>query len=78
MFDNHSILHVCSNSLTEHNIYKSTIYALSQANKAGMICSFDMNLRENLWPSLRHTNERIWHVISLCDIVKLSKEELIF
>jgi len=78
MFTEHTILHVCSNSLTEHSIYQSTIYALTQAKQAGMICSFDMNLRENLWSSLRHTNERIWHVISLCDIVKLSKEELEF
>lgn len=78
MFTKHSILHVCSNSLTERSIYQSTIYALTQAKKADMICSFDMNLRENLWPTLRHANERIWHVISLCDIVKLSKEELVF
>ncbi|KPH65693.1 MULTISPECIES: carbohydrate kinase family protein [Pseudoalteromonas] len=78
MFTEHALFHVCSNSLTEHNIYQTTIYGLTQAKKAGAICSFDMNLRENLWPSLRYTVERIWHVISLCDIVKLSKEELEF
>ncbi|UJX27878.1 carbohydrate kinase (plasmid) [Pseudoalteromonas sp. CF6-2] len=78
MFSEHAIMHVCSNSLTEHNIYQTTIYGLTQAKKAGAICSFDMNLRENLWPSMRHTLDRIWHVISLSDIVKLSHEELEF
>ncbi|MBD57538.1 carbohydrate kinase [Pseudoalteromonas sp. OFAV1] len=78
MFANHAIMHVCSNSLTEHNIYQTTIYGLTQAKKAGAICSFDMNLRENLWPSMRHTLDRMWHVISLADIVKLSFEELEF
>jgi fructokinase len=78
MFNTHSLLHVCSNSLTENSIYKTTIYALTQAREHGMHTSFDMNLRENLWTSLTHCTKRIWHVISLSDIVKLSHEELVF
>ncbi|ALU45641.1 carbohydrate kinase family protein [Pseudoalteromonas rubra] len=78
MFDTHSLLHVCSNSLTESNIYKTTISALTQARAKGMATSFDMNLRENLWASLAHCSKRVWHVISNADIVKLSLEELEF
>ncbi|CAM4182168.1 carbohydrate kinase family protein [Pseudoalteromonas byunsanensis] len=78
VFINHTILHVCSNSLTETNIYKTTIYALNQAKKYDILCSFDMNLRLHLWPSQRYIIERLWHVIALSDIVKLSQEELDF
>ncbi|MBQ4850272.1 carbohydrate kinase [Pseudoalteromonas sp. MMG012] len=78
MFHEHKLIHVCSNSLTESNIYKSTIYALTQAKKHGLTTSFDMNLRVNLWSSLNHTIERLWHVISLSDIVKLASDELEF
>ncbi|QTL37994.1 carbohydrate kinase family protein [Pseudoalteromonas viridis] len=78
MFDMHSLIHVCSNSLTETNIYKTTVHALTQARAQGMNTSFDMNLRENLWTSMTHCSKRIWHVISLSDIVKLSQEELVF
>ncbi|OHU85467.1 MULTISPECIES: carbohydrate kinase family protein [Pseudoalteromonas] len=78
VFINHRILHVCSNSLSEANIYKATIYALSQAKSHSMVCSFDINLRLNLWPSQRYIIDRLWHVIALSDIVKLSQQELDF
>ncbi|NVK11070.1 MAG: carbohydrate kinase [Gammaproteobacteria bacterium] len=78
MFTEHSIMHVCSNSLTELNIYRTTIHGLSQAKKADAICSFDMNLRESLWPNISDIFDRIWHVITLSDLVKLSFEELEF
>ncbi|WMN62102.1 carbohydrate kinase (plasmid) [Pseudoalteromonas xiamenensis] len=76
MFKEADILHVCSNSLTEQRIYKTTIHALTQAKEHGAVVSFDLNLRENLWVSTRYLTERIWHVITLSDILKLSKEEL--
>lgn len=76
MFKEAGILHVCSNSLTEQRIYKTTVHALTQAKEHGAVVSFDMNLRENLWVSTRYLTERVWHVITLSDIVKLSKEEL--
>ncbi|MDK2596589.1 carbohydrate kinase family protein [Pseudoalteromonas obscura] len=78
MFEQGKILHVCSNSLTEKNIYLSTVTAMEQAKNHGLIKSFDMNLRENLWPSMNHCLDRIWHIMTQADIVKLSKEELEF
>ncbi|MDK1287976.1 carbohydrate kinase family protein [Pseudoalteromonas umbrosa] len=78
MFEQGTILHVCSNSLTEKNIYLSTVTAMERAKQHGLIKSFDMNLRENLWPSMNHCVDRIWHIMSQSDVVKLSKEELVF
>ncbi|KZN47612.1 carbohydrate kinase family protein [Pseudoalteromonas luteoviolacea] len=78
MFTSKKILHVCSNSLTERNIYLTTVTAMQQAKNNGLLKSFDMNLRENLWPSMTHCLERIWHVLSQSDVVKLSSEELAF
>ncbi|MFC3032534.1 carbohydrate kinase [Pseudoalteromonas fenneropenaei] len=78
MFETHKVLHVCSNSLTENNIYKTTVLALQKAKEQGMLRSFDMNLRENLWQSTRHLLARVWHVMALSDIVKLSQEELTY
>ncbi|ATD10351.1 carbohydrate kinase [Pseudoalteromonas piscicida] len=76
MFTEHSVLHICSNSLTEENIYKTTVYALEHARSNNMLVSFDMNLRLNLWSSTTHILDRIWHCIALSDVVKLSREEL--
>ncbi|OCQ21983.1 fructokinase [Pseudoalteromonas luteoviolacea] len=78
MFTSNKILHVCSNSLTERNIYLTTITAMQHAKDNRLLKSFDMNLRENLWPSMNHCLERIWHVLSQSDVVKLSLEELAF
>lgn len=76
MFTAHSVLHICSNSLTEENIYKTTVYALERARANNMLVSFDMNLRLNLWSSTGHILDRIWHCIALSDVIKLSREEL--
>ncbi|PHI37903.1 fructokinase [Pseudoalteromonas sp. GCY] len=76
MFTEHSVLHICSNSLTEENIYKTTVCALERARANNMLVSFDMNLRLNLWSSTAHILDRIWHCIALSDVVKLSREEL--
>ncbi|MEK0160432.1 carbohydrate kinase [Pseudoalteromonas piscicida] len=76
MFTEHSVIHICSNSLTEENIYRTTIYALERARANNMLVSFDMNLRLNLWSSTTHILDRIWHCIALSHVVKLSREEL--
>ncbi|MCF2855970.1 carbohydrate kinase [Pseudoalteromonas sp. SMS1] len=78
MFALNKVLHVCSNSLTEKNIYLTTVTAMQHAKSNGLVRSFDMNLRENLWPSMNHCLERIWHILSQSELVKLSSEELAF
>ncbi|MEW6992488.1 carbohydrate kinase [Colwelliaceae bacterium 6441] len=82
-FDNNAfecadIFHICSNSLTEFDIYQSTMTGLDKARQAKCICSFDINLRSNLWLDIEQANDRIWQCISQCDVLKLSPEELQF
>ena len=78
MFATHHYFHFCSNSLTEKSIHQTTMAGLGLAKQHGLLISFDMNLRLNLWPHQRYTAERIWQCISQSHIVKLAKEELTF
>lgn len=73
-----SIFHICSNSLTQDTIYQTTLAGLVKANDANCVCSFDINLRENLWQNIAKANERIWQCIAATDVLKFSPEELQF
>lgn len=74
-FENASIFHICSNSLTEEAIYQTTIDGLRRAKDNGCICSFDINLRESLWQDVSVAVDRIWQCITATDVLKLSSEE---
>jgi fructokinase len=73
-----AILHYGTLSMTNEPVNSATEYALSTAKKAGVMLSFDPNLRPLLWDSLDHAKERIWFGISQCDILKIADEELEF
>lgn len=77
-FDNASILHACSNSLTEAGIANATFACLRRARQAGVLVSFDMNLRPALWPAGVDSYPRIRQALALADVVKLSADELSF
>ena len=77
-FSHNGIFHLCSNTLTHPNIFNTTQYGLSKARDAGMIVSFDVNLRLNLWPMDRDPLACVWSLIEQVQILKLSTEELIF
>ncbi|MFW0699811.1 aminoimidazole riboside kinase [Pantoea sp. R13S299] len=71
-------LHCCSIALAGEPSRTATLTAMKQVRAAGGHVSFDLNLREDLWPdpTLLHTvvNEALSHT----DVVKLSDEELDF
>lgn len=71
-------LHCCSIALAAEPSRTATLTAMKQIRAAGGHVSFDLNLREDLWPdpALLHTvvNEALNHT----DVVKLSDEELDF
>lgn len=71
-------LHCCSIALAAEPSRTATLTAMQQIRAAGGHVSFDLNLREDLWPdpALLHTvvNEALSHT----DVVKLSDEELDF
>ena len=75
---NASILHACSNSLTEQGIAHATHSLMRRARCAGVLVSFDMNLRPALWPAGVDPGPRIRQALALADVVKLSVEELAF
>ncbi|HVI53831.1 MAG TPA: carbohydrate kinase [Luteibacter sp.] len=77
-FDDVSIFHVCSNSLTEAAIAATTIEGMRRARAAGALVSFDMNLRPALWPASEAPLPRLWEALSEADVIKLSAEEFAF
>jgi fructokinase len=68
--------HVCSNSLTEDAIAATTLQGVARARAAGMLVSFDMNLRPALWPHDADPHARLWDVLKEADLVKLARVEL--
>jgi fructokinase len=77
-FENLSIFHVCSNSLTEAAIAATTVEGMRRARAAGALVSFDMNLRPALWPASEAPLPRLWEALSEADVIKLSAEEFAF
>jgi len=77
-FDDAGIFHFCSNTLTGDDIAAATIAGIEKAKNAGFCISFDVNLRENLWPENRQALPLIWQCVRLSDILKVSTEEMQF
>jgi fructokinase len=77
-FADSAIFHFCSNTLTEHSIRQTTAYGVKQAKLNHNIVSFDINLRLNLWDKNATPREHILPLLKQCDIIKASKEELLY
>lgn len=73
-----AVFHCCSNSLTDDAIAETTLHGLRRAGAAGAIASVDLNLRPALWPWELDPRPRLWELLSLARLVKLSREELEF
>jgi len=69
------IFHFCSNTLTNTEMYKNTLYALKSARDSKTLVSFDVNLRQQLWTDLALLPERVEACLKESELVKLSKEE---
>ncbi|MEM1174497.1 MAG: carbohydrate kinase [Pseudomonadota bacterium] len=77
-FASASMLHFCSNTLTDHSISDATRQVLSTARQCDAVISFDANLRHNLWESGEANATRVNGFAKSTDILKLSREELTF
>jgi fructokinase len=75
-FDNNSILHLCSNTLTTEAIADCSEHLVSLAQQQGALVSFDVNLRHNLWSAGEADRERVNQLVYQADVVKFSKDEL--
>lgn len=78
LFKRHKILHFGSISLINEPSKSTTLQAIEMAKEAGMLISYDPNLRLGLWKSANLAKQTILETISSADILKISEEELSF
>ncbi|SEQ25621.1 fructokinase [Lachnospiraceae bacterium NE2001] len=76
MISNCKIFHFGSLSMTSEPVRSATVKTLEIAKKAGVIISFDPNLREPLWNTLDDAKREISYGMGMCDILKISDNEI--
>ncbi|KAL6219501.1 hypothetical protein ACLB2K_007260 [Fragaria x ananassa] len=72
------ILHYGSISLITEPCKSTHIAAAKAAKEAGVVLSYDPNLRLPLWPSAKSAREGILSMWETADIIKISEEEIYF
>lgn len=72
------IFHFGTLSMTHDGVRAATKKAVSAAKDGGCLISFDPNLREPLWSSLDLAKEQMEFGFSVCDILKISDNEIQF
>lgn len=70
------IFHFGTLSMTHEPVRSATKRAIAVAKEAGAMISFDPNLREPLWESLDMAEEQVRYGLTVCDILKISDNEL--
>lgn len=70
------IFHFGTLSMTHDKVREATRYAAECAKAKGAIISFDPNIREPLWDSMDHAREQVEYGLSICDILKISDNEI--
>jgi fructokinase len=73
---NAKIFHFGTLSLTDEEVKKATHRAVAIAEDAGLIRSFDPNLRPPLWKSLDEAKVQVAWGLQHCDILKISDNEI--
>ncbi|HIC89409.1 MAG TPA: hypothetical protein EYP04_08405 [Anaerolineae bacterium] len=72
------VFHYGSISLIDEPSRSATLTALEYAQEAGLLCSYDPNLRLPLWPSAETARAGILLGWQHADLIKVSEEELVF
>ncbi len=72
------IFHFGTLSSTHDGCREATRYAIRCAKDAGVLVSFDPNLREPLWKDLEDAKREIAYGLGQADIVKISDNEVVF
>lgn len=70
------ILHFGTLSMTHEKVRNATKKAIRTAEEAGILISFDPNLREPLWDSLEDAKEQVSYGLSHCHVLKISDNEI--
>ena len=76
MIRNCKLFHFGTLSMTDEPVRSATYRAIAIAEEAGVLRSFDPNLRPPLWPSLDAAREQILYGMAHCDILKISDNEI--
>lgn len=71
------LLHFGSVALTQEPAQSAIFVVAAMARRLGALVTFDPNYRANLWPSEADAVYRIKQALSMCDILKLSLDELV-
>jgi len=72
------IFHFGTLSMTAKEAEEATVKAIETAKESGCLLSFDPNLRPPLWSSEQKAKEKISYGLSVCDILKISDNEIEF
>lgn len=72
------LFHYGTLSSTHEGVREATRYAISVAEKEGLLISFDPNLRPPLWKSLDDAKAEIEYGLGHCHILKISDNEIEF
>lgn len=72
------IFHFGTLSFTHEGVREASEYAIQCAKEAGILISFDPNLREPLWEDLENARKAIEYGMGCCDILKIADNELTF
>ena len=62
--------------LTDEPVRSATRKAIAAAEEAGLVLSFDPNLRPPLWNTLEEAREQIHYGLAHCHILKISDDEI--
>lgn len=76
LIQNSKIFHFGTVSMTHETVREATKLALNIAKESGAMISFDPNLRKPLWDDLEEAKRQIWYGLSMCDILKISDNEI--
>ena len=71
-----NIFHFGTLSMTDEPVRSATYAAIAEAEKAGILRSFDPNLRPPLWRTLEEAKEQVLYGLAHCDILKISDNEI--
>lgn len=77
MIESAKILHFGSVSLTAEPERSATLAAVEIAKQAGNLISYDPNYRPPLWPDEKTAVAEMKAAVPLCDILKVSDEEMV-
>ena len=70
------IFHFGTLSMTDEPVRSATYAAIAEAEQAGVLRSFDPNLRPPLWRTLDEAKEQVLFGMAHCDILKISDNEI--